>query len=38
MERDIMEVKSTIKNVNTYNESSLLGIKQDKVIKKVVCK
>ena len=24
MEGDIMEVKSTIKNVNTYNESSLL--------------
>ena len=29
MEGDIMEVKSTIKNVNTYNESSLFINLQD---------
>ena len=30
MQLNIVEVKSTIKNVNAYNVSSLLEIKQDK--------
>ena len=38
MQVNIVEVKTIKKNVNTYNESSLLGIKQDKFISKVVCK
>ena len=32
MQVNIIEEKTMIKNVNTYNVSSLLGIKQDKFI------
>ena len=32
MEGDIMEVKTMVKNVNTYNESSLFINLQDKVV------
>ena len=38
MQINIVEAKTKVKNVNAYNKSSLLGIKQDKPIPKVACK